>query len=322
MAEKANAICATTSGQPGSPNIARDLFFQLLEGIKFLLVTDFPHKTDLKLPTVFHGKVIREEMNLQATSPTVIHRGARPDVGHPRDSIPFDNINSVRRQNLVGHSHIRRRKANRAPQLLPPDDFAKNRVGPPKHRRHLIEVYFLQAFPDPRAANTNTILQNSRHFTHFNFDLAPPLLKSLHIAFASPTEAPIVTRRKLFNSAYKKSIGKIASLPRCKFPRKPDHNHKINSQLGEDSRLVIKIRKNAARRAIGSQHLNRVRIEGQNPDLSGSPGGINDSLMAKVDAVKDSQSQTKRSEIVREFIESVENLHAAMNGGRRLVSTF
>jgi hypothetical protein len=42
-----------------------------------------------------------------------------------------------------------------------------------------------------------------------------------------------------------------------------------------------------------------MRIKGQNSYLSLSPGGINDSLMAKVDAVKNSQSQTKRSHTVR-----------------------
>jgi hypothetical protein len=40
-----------------------------------------------------------------------------------------------------------------------------------------------------------------------------------------------------------------------------------------------------------------------------------------VNAIEDSQRQAKGFAKLREFFESMENLHAAMNGGSRFVST-
>jgi hypothetical protein len=64
-----------------------------------------------------------------------------------------------------------------------------------------------------------------------------------------------------------------------------------------------------------------VRIEGQNSESLGSSCGIDHSLMADVNAIEDSQRQAKGFAKLREFFESMENLHAAMNGESRFVST-
>jgi hypothetical protein len=62
-------------------------------------------------------------------------------------------------------------------------------------------------------------------------------------------------------------------------------------------------------------------IESQNSDSFRPPGSINDHLVAKVDAIEDSKCETEWAVNLREFFESMENLHAAMNGWCPPVST-
>lgn len=286
-------------------DIAGDLRAQLIQICELLFGPQVSSKSKLELLAVNLLCEIEEVHFQNAFAARGGHRGANPNVDYAAKrfgiATRIDYIDAIRRKLLVVRAQVSCRETDLLPEMVAFHDRSENGELTSKEARGGDKVALLNGAPNECAADDHTVHLHGVHAHLIKAELVPESLEQIQVARATFAKRPLMADTnfaqgmtcagQFLDKSFRGHGGECFV--------EGDDQEMLNAQIANEVQFVP-CGSEKPRRFAGTQHADRMRIEGDNygsalDRLCISQRTFDYRAVAKMNSVEDSNRENNRT---------------------------